>query len=558
MQAMQNELRTLRQAAFAAGVVPIGVAACVAPVADGPSYVEDKMEAFDVLAHDRVHFGTQLLKGEAQIWWKGVQSARTAAHGLLTWHEFVRQFERRFYLVTFLNRMKIDLNAYMQDKKSVAEYEVGFNQIVRFVPHVAHDEVEKAKHFHQGLKHSICQVLGAFPAVDFCTTVEQALGVEMQQMYTADLQKSLDGEQSRGQSDRKDHSGDPVHKKGKFQRLQPYHSKSSQSSASGGSTPQYRAIPKPGMGLISQPIVVSSTRGLISSSSVCPGCAIHLADEAFVANLVVIPLEHFDVILGMDWLTQYQAVISCFWKTVSLQSGILLPMVVGRKVALQVDNIPVLCRYLNVFPDELPSVPPERDAVFEIKLVPGTQPIYRTMYRMAPVEQVELKKQLDDLLSKGFIRPSKSPWAFAVLFGEKKDGTKRLCVDYRALNQVTVKNKYPLPRIDALFDQLRGAKVFSKTDLNSRYHQIRIKEEDIEKTSFIMRNVINQHGITVDPKDVASVDFSSIAKPMTKLTEKGVPFIWTDDCEVSFRTLKDKLVNAPILVLPESGKHMLR
>jgi hypothetical protein len=168
------------------------------------------------------------------------------------------------------------------------------------------------------------------------------------------------------------------------------------------------------------------------------------------------------------------------------------------------EDIPVVCCYSDVFPDELPGVPPERDSVFEIKLVPGMQPIYRTMYRMAPVEQVELKKQLDDLLAKGFIRPSKSPWVFPVLFMEKKDGSKRLCVDYRALNQVTIKNKYPLPRIDALFDQLRGAKVFSKIDLNSGYHQIRIKEEDIEKTAFSTRYghyeyVVMSFGLTNAP-----------------------------------------------------------
>ena len=279
---------------------------------------------------------------------------------------------------------------------------------------------------------------------------------------------------------------------------------------------------------ISQPVLVSSARGPISSCFVCLGCSTVLADEVFVANLVVIPLESFDVILGMDWLSQCQAIISYFWKTVSLQapsgrevifqgsarevifqgsamkyslsllsqmfpdrwtrkSGILLAMVDGTEVALQVENILVVCHYPDVFPNDLPGIPPERDAVFEIKLLPGTKPIYRTPYKMAPIEHVELKKQLDDLLAKGFIRPSKSPWAFPVLFVEKKDGTKRLCVDYRALNQVTIKNKYPLPRIDALFDQLRGAKVFSKIDLQSGYHQIRIKEEDIEKTAFSTR-----------------------------------------------------------------------
>jgi hypothetical protein len=123
---------------------------------------------------------------------------------------------------------------------------------------------------------------------------------------------------------------------------------------------------------------------------------------------------------------------------------------------------------------------------------------------MAPKEQVELKRQLDDLLVKGFIRPSKSPWAFLILFMEKNDGSERLCVDYRALNQVTVKNKYPLPRIDVLFEQLRGARVFSKIDLNSGYHQLRIRKEDIEKTTFNTRYehyeyVVMSFGLTNTP-----------------------------------------------------------
>jgi hypothetical protein len=117
---------------------------------------------------------------------------------------------------------------------------------------------------------------------------------------------------------------------------------------------------------------------------------------------------------------------------------------------------------------------------------------------------VELKGHLDDLLAKGFIRPRKSPWAFPVLFMEKKDGSKRLCVDYRALNQVTIKNKYPLPHIDVLFEQLRGAKVFSKIDLNSSYHQLIIQEEDIEKTAFSTRYghyeyVVMSFGLTNTP-----------------------------------------------------------
>jgi hypothetical protein len=169
------------------------------------------------------------------------------------------------------------------------------------------------------------------------------------------------------------------------------------------------------------------------------------------------------------------------------KSGILFSTVQDGEAVLHVEDIWVVCNYPDVFSLELPGIPPTRNIVFEIKLVLGTQPIYKSPNQMAPEEQVELQRQLDDLLAKGFIRPSKSPWAFLVLFVEKKDGCKRLCVDYRALNQVTVKNKYPLPHINVLFEQLRGAKVFSKIDLNSGYHQLRIREEDIEKTTFSTR-----------------------------------------------------------------------
>jgi hypothetical protein len=169
------------------------------------------------------------------------------------------------------------------------------------------------------------------------------------------------------------------------------------------------------------------------------------------------------------------------------KSGLLLSMVEVPEAILHVEDIPLVCHYPVVFPADLPGLPPERESIFEIKLVLGTQPIFRSPYKMAHVEQVELNRQIDELLAKGFIRPSVSPWAAPVIFVEKKDGTERSCADYRGLNQVTIKNKYPFPRIDALFDQLKGAKVFSKIDLQSGYHQLRIKEEDIEKNAFSMR-----------------------------------------------------------------------
>jgi hypothetical protein len=153
--------------------------------------------------------------------------------------------------------------------------------------------------------------------------------------------------------------------------------------------------------------------------------------------------------------------------------------------------------YLDVFPEELPGMPPHREIEFVIDLAPGTAPIAKRPYRMAATELAELKKQLKELEQKGYIKSSSSPWGAPVLFVKKKDGSMRLCVDYRALNEVTVKNKYPLPRINDLFDQLKGAKYFSKIDLRSGYYQLRIRHEDVPKTAFMTR--YGQHEFTVMP-----------------------------------------------------------
>jgi hypothetical protein len=151
------------------------------------------------------------------------------------------------------------------------------------------------------------------------------------------------------------------------------------------------------------------------------------------------------------------------------------------------DDHPILREYKDVFLKEVPGLPPRRDIDFSIELAPGAVSVSRTPYRMSTSELVELKLQLKEMMDKGYIRPSVSPWGTPVLFVKKKDGTLRLCIDYRQLNKVTIKNKYPLPRIDDLFDQLGGAFIFSKIDLRSGYHQVRIKGEDIHKTNFRTR-----------------------------------------------------------------------
>jgi hypothetical protein len=151
------------------------------------------------------------------------------------------------------------------------------------------------------------------------------------------------------------------------------------------------------------------------------------------------------------------------------------------------EDIPVACEFPDVFLEDLPGMPLDRDVEFIIELQPGTAPISRRSYKMTPKELAELKVQLNELLDKGYIRPSLSPWGCPALFVKKKDQSLRLCVDYRPLNVITVKNKYPLPRINILFDQLASARVFSKVNLRSGYHQIKIYPEDVPKTAFSTR-----------------------------------------------------------------------
>jgi hypothetical protein len=198
----------------------------------------------------------------------------------------------------------------------------------------------------------------------------------------------------------------------------------------------------------------------------------------------------------MDWLSKYDRVIQCARKAVRLtkKDGTTIEFVamvesdqgnmLNQTKAVALEDIRVVQEYPDVFPEELPGMPPDRDIEFLIELLPGTPPISKRPYRMPINELVELKKKIAELQAKGFIRPSSSPWGAHVLLVEKKDGTQWMCVDYRSLNEVTIKNKYPLPIIEDLFDQMKGARVFLKIYLRSRYHQLGTRELDIPKTIF--------------------------------------------------------------------------
>ena len=215
-------------------------------------------------------------------------------------------------------------------------------------------------------------------------------------------------------------------------------------------------------------------------------CPLMVHDREFSIDLIALPFHEFDLILGMDWLSKRRAIVDCDKKTVLLKCSDLLEVTIhdirsgpvsnvistmkarrflrkgyeaflalildSKRGQVNLEDIPVIKEFPDVFPENLPGLPPKIEVDLSIEVIQGTTPISRAPYRMAPTELKELKTQLHELLDKGFIRPSVSPWGAPVLFVKKKDGTLRMCIDYRKINKVTVKNKYPFPRIKDLFD----------------------------------------------------------------------------------------------------------
>ncbi|GKD83073.1 putative reverse transcriptase domain-containing protein [Tanacetum coccineum] len=383
--------------------------------------------------------------------------------------------------------------------------------------------------------------------------------------------------------------------------------------------------------------------GIISeTNTILRGCTFGLLGHPFNIDLMPIELCSFDVIIGMDWLENHHAVIVCDEKIVRLPYGdevlivqddrdgkgeksklsiisctktqkyikrgcsIFLAQVTKKEIENEseekrLEDVPIVWDFPEVFPEDLRGLPPTRQVEFQIDLVLGAAPVAQAPYRLAPLELQELSTQLQELSDKGFIRPSSSPWGAPVLFVKKKDGSFRMCIDYRELNKLTMKNRYPLPRIDDLFDQLQGTQ-----SSRGRHNKESSEEEHAEHLKLILEllkneelyakfskcefwlskvqflgHVIDSEGIHMDQakiepiKDWASPKtpteirqflglagyyqrfikgFLKIAKPMTKLTQKNVKFDWSEKAEVAFQLLKQKLCSTPIFALPERSE----
>ncbi|GJU53423.1 putative reverse transcriptase domain-containing protein [Tanacetum coccineum] len=285
---------------------------------------------------------------------------------------------------------------------------------------------------------------------------------------------------------------------------------------------------------------------------------------SFDIDLMPVALGSFDVIIGMDWLAKYHALIVCDEKLVRIPYGdevliirgndydgrsksklniisctktqkyihkgcqVYLAQVTSKKTEDQskekrLEDVPIVREFPEVFPEDLPGLPPARQVEFQIDLVPGAAPVARAPYRLAPAKLQELSTQLQELSDRGFIRPGSSPWGALVLFVKKKDGSFRMCIDYRELNRLTVKNRYPLSRIDDLFDQLQGSRVYSKIDLRSGYHQLRVRKEDIPKTAF--RTRYGHYEFQVMPFGLTNAPAKFCSAPILALSKGSKNFV---------------------------------
>ena len=247
-------------------------------------------------------------------------------------------------------------------------------------------------------------------------------------------------------------------------------------------------------------------------------CPLVIHDREFLVDLIALPFHEFDLILGLDWLSKHRAIIDCDKKMLVLKCSNLSEVIVhstrsklvsniisamkarrflrkgceaflalvldSKRGHVNLEDIPMINEFLDVFLEELPSLPPNREVDLAIEVLHGTTPISRAPYCMAPIELKELKTQLQELLDKGFVRPSVSPWGALVLFVKKKKSTLQMCIDYQQIYKVTVKNKYPLPKKEDIFYQLKGVSVFLKINLRSGYYQLQVKDVDVLKTAF--------------------------------------------------------------------------
>ncbi|KAK7264749.1 hypothetical protein RJT34_32359 [Clitoria ternatea] len=675
--------------------------------------IEKIFRALQCNEADKVVFATYALSEDAEHWWDSMRKQFEVNDVEITWDYFKDMFLEKYFPADVKEKRQFEFLSLTQGNMTVGEYASRFEELSRFHSHYndATNERDRCAKFVNGLRPEIKEAIRMQEIREFsvlcnkpghhikdCPEMkrENPEGASTSINTQGGAHSAVGRPKAKGKvfaitGEEASHADSMVEGKciiNKISLTVMYDSGASHSFIANDCVEKLKL---PVIELPFDLFVHTPGNNPIVTSKACWKCPIVIDGRDFKANLFCLPLSGLEVIIGLDWLSDNHVLIDCHNKTIMFKEpvnlnpedsrfltanqvsaslkggaqGFMLLLSTKGEQESKIKNLPVVCEFPDVFPEDIPGLPPERDVEFSIDLVPGVGPISIAPYRMSPLELAELKKQLEEMIEKQFIRPSVSPWGAPVLLVKKKDGSMRLCVDYRQLNKVTIKNRYPLPRIDDLMDQLRGATVFSKIDLRSGYHQIRVKKEDVTKTAFrtryghyeylvmpfgvtnapavfmdymnrifhpyldkfvvvfiddilvysknreehvehlkvvleilkkkqlyaklskcefwleevnFLEHVISQGGIAVDPSKVEAVlkwerpttiteirsflglagyyrrfieGFSKLGYPLTKLTRKGQPFVWTTQCENSFQELKDRLTSAPVLVLPD-------
>ncbi|GKU99598.1 hypothetical protein SLEP1_g12422 [Rubroshorea leprosula] len=470
----------------------------------------------------KVNVGSYMLTGKALTWWESYLKLHQGEPELSTWDGFKKVFMQEYILDSKRWELQREFADLKQGSGTVEQYMEELDCYLPFVGSQVGDEQAKVDKLLWGLNFDIYLAVNQFKPATYREAADKAL----------DQEKAMARVKSSGQ-----HGVGSSLGKRKFNGSRrpfvpappkPDISKGSKrlgatKIGAQASTAQRAHLTPPTCHFCGKVGQTHDQCHLITGA--CFRCGktvdIYIDGRQLGASLFVLDISDFDIILGMDWLSKHFASIDCHRKWVifnipgeqefsfqgsgsfappmlisALQAqkylvngcqGFLVFVTDASSVTSRLEDIPVVHEFPDVFSENLPSLPPDKEVEFAIDLVPGTGPISKAPYRMAPTELKELKIQLEELLEKGFIRPAVSPWGAPVLFVKKKDGSMRLCIDYRELNKVTVKNRYPLPRIDNLFDQLKGAQVFSKINLRFGYHQLKIKPDNVPKIAFRTR-----------------------------------------------------------------------
>ncbi|XP_075504361.1 uncharacterized protein LOC142541784 [Primulina tabacum] len=408
--------------------------------------VETQLRLLEVPDALKVDVIVPFLEDRAAKWWEAVSPAMTAA-GPITWRIFRETFLKQYYPAEVrLQKLSEFENLTQAPDMSVVEYTSKFNALGSYVPAIMGDKVLKLHRFKKGLNSRIQSALAVYQPANFSDLMGAAIRAE------TDIRRR-EGENKNkrphiGQSSQGDTQGSA-------EEIMVYASDVGKRDTELSNVlllPTKQPGPNKGTGQITGANPNKPKEGK-------PNARVFAMtqEEADHAN---------EVVSGMDWLARNNALVDCKEKRLKLRTP-------------NQEEI--------VYHEELLGIVPDREVEFEINLVPGAAPISKAPYRMAPAELKELKEQLQELLDKKQVRPSVSPWGALVLFVKKKVGSMRLCIDYRELSKITIKNRYPLPRIEDLLDQLKGATVFSKLDLRTGYHQLKVRVEDIPKTAFRTR-----------------------------------------------------------------------